>query len=291
MQWMEYINVSILPNPVTDKQERRYDLPLHNDEGTGFVIVLVALMAFLSAMILSFSFGLGHIMHGWSESLDNKFSIELPATDLQGKSRDKSDILELQTRIIKDLSRFEGVETVESVPHSKIQNMIKSWLGETSFTESLNLPSLISIQVRGDKSALRASISKAIQDIDPLAIIDTHEQWLNDLFRVTSSLQSIILLIVLVIALTTVIAIAGAIKSQIEIHRSDVELLHLMGARDSYIANQFTRHAAILSIYGGIIGLIAGFIALFSVSLFLKTYEDGLMPHMDFHVYEALFLR
>jgi cell division transport system permease protein len=41
------------------------------------------------------------------------------------------------------------------------------------------------------------------------------------------------------------------------IHRSVIELLHLLGAQDAYIARQFQVHALALGLRGGVIGGIA----------------------------------
>jgi cell division transport system permease protein len=55
------------------------------------------------------------------------------------------------------------------------------------------------------------------------------------------------------VAVSTVIFIT---RTGLMIHAPIVDLLHAMGAADSYIAGQFQRHAFRLGLRGGIIGLV-----------------------------------
>jgi cell division transport system permease protein len=49
-------------------------------------------------------------------------------------------------------------------------------------------------------------------------------------------------------------------------HREVIELLHLMGARDRYIAGQFQREALRLGFIGGIIGLALAVVTLLGLA-------------------------
>jgi cell division transport system permease protein len=53
------------------------------------------------------------------------------------------------------------------------------------------------------------------------------------------------------------VAVGFAVRTGLAIHRDVVEVLHLIGARDSYIARQFASHAFRSTLKGGIIGLAA----------------------------------
>ena len=266
----------------TDKT-RQYDLPLHQDEGTGFLIVLVGLMAFLSTVVLSFSFTLNTVMDGWSQGLENKITLEIPAKIDQSTLRGAGEMKKIQAAIIEKMSQLDAIKTITPVEEKKLQTLVQSWLGQSTFIEDLPMPSLISLELHDSAPEIITSLTQVIHDVDKHTIIDTHETWLDDLLKLTRSMQSGIIAIVLVIAMTTVAAIAGAMKSQIEIHRDDVELLHLMGARDQYITGQFVRHAGILSLFGALGGLVSALCIMTVIGFIFKDQDYGFLPKAAIH--------
>src|SRR5690606_32284625 len=104
--------------------------------------------------------------------------------------------------------------------------------------------------------ALRA-LDMRIKAVAPDARMDTHEAWLRDLMRFTGALQFAAALLTIVIGITTATAVAGAVRARLAVHGAEVEILHLMGAADHYIARQFQRHSMVLALQGGMAGVIA----------------------------------
>lgn len=261
---------------------RQYDLPLHQDESTGFLIVLVMLMTFLMALALSFSFGISQLMSGWSDGLENRLTVEIPAELENGEARAAENILDIQVQVKDLLIKNESVDSVEIISDEDLKQLVQPWLGTSSIFEDLPLPGLLSVEMTNNAPDILFKIEKSLQKIAPDIRIDTHEKWLADLFRLTQSLQVVIICFVSIIGMTTVAAVAGAVKSQIEIHRGDVELLHLMGAYDSYITRQFVRHASIIVLIGGAVGILASLVVLLLIGLFLGAQDYTILPSLDF---------
>jgi cell division transport system permease protein len=66
-------------------QKRRYDLPLNKGSGTGFLVILIALMTFLGMLALASSFALSAMTARWSSGLENRLTIESPPVRLMGR--------------------------------------------------------------------------------------------------------------------------------------------------------------------------------------------------------------
>jgi cell division transport system permease protein len=271
---------------VRDQQQnrRRYDLPLHKDSGTLFLMVLVGLMTFLMALVLTFSVGLNQLMDGWSKGLENKVTIEIPAEFEDGTVRGSDKISSLQKEIFNALNDASYIEEIEITPETDLQALIKPWLGGSSLFDDLPMPGLMSVQIKADAIDALAQIKNVLGGIDSDIRLDTHEEWLADLFRLTQSMQIIILCFVVVIGLTTVAAVAGGVKAQIEIHRLDVELLHLMGAYDSYITRQFVRHSSIVVLIGGFCGVFTAVLILAGLGWFLGAQDYSILPDLDLDI-------
>mgnify|MGYP001231402632 FL=1 len=274
--------------------KRRYDLPLNKGAGTGFLILLIALMTFLGVMALAGSFALGSMAHHWSSGLENKMTIEIPADDGSGEIRDRAQIEVLSDKINDLLSAKNYIRSVHVLSQGEIHDLIAPWLGEEAGNmPDMPLPGLISVDMITLTPRLMEEMQTEIAAIAPNIVLDRHESWLGDILRLTGALQFATIFITLMIGATTIIAIAGAVKSRIAIHRKDVELLHLMGASDRYISRQFQRHALILALQGAVAGTIGGALILLAVSLFAGDTASALLPEFTLnmvHIFTLIML-
>ena len=64
-------------------------------------------------------------------------------------------------------------------------------------------------------------------------------------------------------------------------HRGTIELLHLIGARDNYIARRFVSHALSYGLAGGVLGLILATATLAALSLAAKGVDQTLLPRLS----------
>jgi cell division transport system permease protein len=80
-------------------------------------------------------------------------------------------------------------------------------------------------------------------------------------------------ILILVIA-ATIISVSFATRGAMAANRPIVEVLHFVGASDSYIANRFLRHFLRLGCEGGLIGVVAALL-LFGFSESIGTWFSG----------------
>jgi len=265
--------------------KRHYDLPLNKDESARFLVMLVALMTFLAVMALAFSFALGGLVDRWSSGLENKLTIEIPAETKSGETLGHDEVQKRVNNIYELLSKNKALRQVDILEQDDIGDLLEPWMGE-NFMEASDLadipiPGLIAAEIHPeaelDIEALESDLRNTVSNIH----IDQHEDWLMNLLRFTSSLQLSSLVIVCVIIATTLLAVAGAIRSRMAEYKGDVELLHLMGAQDEYITRQFQRHARIVGLQGGIVGLLLSLLAIALLSMFLGNDTQSQMPELE----------
>ncbi len=270
--------------------KRRYDLPLNKSIGTGFLIVLIALMTFLAVMAVATSFALGSMTQRWSSGLENKITIEIPAEKSDGALRTQADVKNLQTGAAKRLRALPYIKTVDLMSDVDIQELISPWLGESGALNDIPLPGLISLEMHSANPENIRKLESEMGALSPDIKIDTHESWLGDLLRLTGALQFAAISVALIIGITTVTAIAGAIRTRMAVHREEVELLHLMGARDEYITRQLQRHAIIIALKGSMLGLMTGVVALMLISTISGETATALLPSFHFGILHILAL-
>ncbi len=176
--------------------------------------------------------------------------------------------------------------------------LISPWLGEDlEGLDGLPLPRLVAVSLPMTDNTMIEKFQNSLHEIAPNIRIDTHEDWLSQLLKLTRILRLIAVFVVLLIGGITVTAIAGGIRSRMAIHKEDVELLHLMGASDHYISRQFQRHGRLIALKGSISGVIIGALFLYITSLFAHfnsastTANLATMPGIGLSIYNyASFL-
>jgi len=275
--------------------KRVYDLPLNKGEGAGFLILLIALMTFLAVMALAASFALSAMTQRWSSGLENKLTIEVPVESSVGNgiSIAHDDVKGMSIDIAAALRGIPAVKSAEILKEKEIEDLISPWLGDDVVLKDIPLPGLISVELHSTTPETLKFIEKRVKDIAPAARLDTHESWLADLLRFTGAMQFAAALITFIIGATTVIAVAGAIRGRMAVHREEVELLHLMGARDSYITRQFQRHAFMLTLQGSLIGTAIGAMVMVLISLISGETAAALIPDFKlstFHIFMLILL-
>lgn len=264
--------------------KRRYDLPLNRNDSTRFLTTLIGLMTFLAVLAISAFFVLGAMTERWTSGLEDKITIEIPAETADGLLLKQDELALLSQTTTSILATHPFVKTYHVMTLAEIQELVEPWLGESTLDpEQIPLPGLISVEMKPDtpRETIQ-SLTEKISVAAPGVRLDTHETWLKDVLRFTGALQFSATLLIIVIGFTTVIAVAGAVRARLAVHRADVELLHLMGAADQYISRQFQRHSLLLGLTGGAAGTIAGIIALLLVGWLSGEMNVNLLP--EYHV-------
>lgn len=272
------------------KSKRRYDLPLTGSSSNGFLRLLICLMSILGMLALSASFALSAMTDRWSEGLENKISVEIPATDSGGDVIEPGIVKSMTDAAAKILNSHPDVKEATIMEESQIRELLSPWLGKDMVMDSIPIPGLISVTFDAESNPDLAVLGQKLKEVAPQARIDTHESWLSDVLRFTGALQFATILLSLIIGMTTLVAVAGGVRSKLSENKEELELLHLMGASDSYIARQLQRHTLILSFQGGLAGVVAGGLMLLVIGLVAGEMGVNLVPDFRLDAAQKLML-
>lgn len=281
-------------NIARKNRKHRYDLPLNKGEGSGFLLLLIALMTTLGVLALSASFALSAMTARWSDGLEYQATIEIPARLKTGQTEkllSNAEIESLATEIAAGITTLPAVKTVTIPSPDEIKALIAPWVGEDLLEHELPLPGLINVTLQKDSGTIDLEkLRDRITTIAPHARLDTHEGWLRDLTHFTGALKGAAALLTLVIGATMITAIAGGVKSRMAIHRAEIQLLHLMGAADRYISRQFQGHAFMQGLKGGLAGALLGASILFLIGQIGRETAANLLPDFALSPLQILIL-
>jgi len=236
-------------------RSRPSHLPLENDSSSRFLPSIVALMVAL----LTFSIVGLAVLHDtvgrWATQIDGSLTIQVPPTglsQLEPKQREAALEERVQT-IIAAVSGQPGVARIAELSPDKMVELLEPWLGPNEMISDLPIPRIIEITPSSgfDFNVLEATVSRTA----PEAVLDDHRIWLERISDVAVSVEMALLALIGVLFAATTLSVFFATRSGLSIHKSIIELLHLIGAPDGYIAGQFARHTMRLAFLGSLIGI------------------------------------
>ena len=161
------------------------------------------------------------------------------------------------------LTALPQVASLRRVPEAEIEDLLEPWLGVGGDEETVPVPALIDVRVRGEADeATLAAMREALADVAPDARIDAQASWLRPVFSAIASLQWLSLALVTLLGLTSAAAVWLAARSALGSNRETIEIVHLLGGTDSQIARIFQRSVAFDAMLGGAVGLALGLAAI-----------------------------
>jgi cell division transport system permease protein len=257
-------------------RRRHEDIPLRRDGTARLLPWLIAPTVYLATIAIAFMLALNGALVEWDRGLAGTMTITLPpngASDARTKA------------VLAVLRGTPGIAAASPLDRAAESKLLMPFLGTAVAPEELDLPQLIDVRVAAggglDLGTLRTKLAAAA----PGAVLDDHQQWLDRLYALALSVEAAGLAIVAMVSAASVLTVIFTTRAGLAVHRDVIELLHMMGARDGYIARQFEREALRLGFGGGIAGLVLAAVTIWglghaaeAVSVFGE--EAALLPDL-----------
>lgn len=228
------------------------DVPLDKDPAARFLPWLIAFMVYLAALALAGAIAVSNLTERWDSGLSDQMTVQVPPP----RGGDNDGLHAERVAAALEILRGErGVRAAESVDDGEMAALLEPWLGEGAAREDLPLPALIAVEVEPANPPDPERLQGMLRAVSPGVVVEDHKRTLGRFLAVTQSLQLLALLVVGLVAGAAVISVVFVTRTGLAVHRQVIELLHLIGARDGYIAAQFQRQALKLGLAGGLIGV------------------------------------
>lgn len=254
--------------------KRGAELAFDGDPANRYLTWIVALMVYLATLAVVAAFALGASAARWQNGQSDRLTVQLPPRDMAvGDDR--------TARVIDMLRATPGVAAVRRLDRPELVGLLEPWLGKGNITPDLPLPELIDVTVaRGAKPDLDALRERLGREA-PGASLDDHGRWMGRLATAARALQALALALTALIAAAAAATVVVATRASLAVHRETIELLHLIGAQDGFVARAFERRALGMGLRGGLIGL--GLAALTFALLMRATsgLDAPLMPRFE----------
>lgn len=224
-------------------------------EGGGILPWVIAVMTYLSALSITSGLALYNMSNLWSSELSQNMTIQVSSADNEDVARQVENILEI-------LNSTPEVVSAYALSDAKITELLEPWLGVGNVTKELPIPAMITAQLQPDRHVDLIALEGRLREVAPDARLDGHQQWVEKLSKLSTTIQATSGLAVILIMLTTIAIIVFATHARLSAHRENIEIVHLIGAEDKIIAREFRNRFMIYGLKGGIGGLVAAIITI-----------------------------
>ena len=243
-------------------------------EGGGILPWVIAVMVYLCTMAAATGLGIYNASRDWSADLNNTATIQIVQAEREERQQQAQAALAL-------LRATPGVASAAILSDDDLRSLLEPWLGTGNVSDDLPVPALIAVDllpgVRLNLDALRAQLA----EVAPDARLDDHQQWIGELSRTAGAIgAAAILAVVLIVFATTAIVVFGA-QARLASHRGNIEIIHLMGAEDEVIAQEFRYRFMHYGIRGGAVGFTVAIASLLAIYKLSTGIEGGLVQEMS----------
>jgi len=214
------------------------------------LIAVVAIMTFLASITTGAVLLVRASATQWQSDVASEITIQLRSST--GRDIERDVVTALAT-----VKAQAGIIDARAFSKEESAKLLEPWLGTGFSIDDLPIPRVIVARVAQDGSLNIADIRQKLVQAVPSATVDDHRAWIDRMRSMTGAIMAVGTGILILVIIATVISVSFATRGAMAANRPIVEVLHFVGAQDSFIANRFFRHFLRLGLEGGIIGGVA----------------------------------
>ena len=243
-------------NPSFDVQ-RWWPSPLlpYEDGRQMTLIFVVAVLSFLACLSAIGGLAADRAARGWREQLTGSATVIVRAGGLETADA-------AAARAAEALAGVKGVSEARAIEKAKADALLAPWIGPEALPADLPVPRLVAVELDRNTPATADELRHALKAAGLDAVVDDHTIWTKEIMRAGALARWVAIGLFALIVTAAGSVIAFATRQGLAARRDVVEVLHLAGANDGFIASlfqqRFARMSALAGATGGAAAAIAG---------------------------------
>jgi cell division transport system permease protein len=208
---------------------------------------VVAIMTFLAALTTGAAMLVVSTANDWQADVGREVTVQVrPAA-----GRDiEADV----GKAVAAVRAAPGIADVRAYSKEESEKLVEPWLGAGLHLDDLPIPRLIVIKLAPGVTPNFAALRQALANQVPTASLDDHRGWMERMRTMAGTAVVCGLAVLGLVIAVTMLSVTFATRGAMATNRPIVEVLHYVGATDSFIASQFQHHFLLLGLRGGAIG-------------------------------------
>jgi cell division transport system permease protein len=211
------------------------------------LVAIVAIMTFLASLTTGAVVLVRAAASDWQSEVAREVTIQVRPVG----NRD----LEADVGRAADIARrFAGVADVRVYSKEESSHLLEPWLGTGLVLEELPVPRLAVVRITSGAAPEFQQLARLLAEQVPSASLDDHRGFVEHMRSMGRAAFLGGLAVLALVLIATVLSVTFATRGAIATNRTVVEVLHLIGAKNTFIAQHFQRRFLGLGLQGGVIG-------------------------------------
>jgi cell division transport system permease protein len=247
----------------------RFDTPLvpRNSISGRALVAVVAIMTFLASLTTGAVMLVNQAASEWQADVAREVTIQV----LPAPGRDVDVIAGKAAALAR---AFSGVSDVRVYSKDESAKLLEPWLGSGLSLEDLPVPRLIVVKVAAGATPDTAQLRRTLAEQAPGASLDDHRGWIDRMRTMAGTAVAIGAGVLALMFAATILSVTFATRGAMATNKTVIEVLHFVGAKNGFIANNFQRHFLLLGLQGGAIGGGAALL-LFALASWVSSWFSG----------------
>ena len=239
-------------------------VPTDSVAGRSLVIV-IAIMTFLAALAAGAALLVADASVDWTREIAREATVQLRPTPGRNMEADAAKAAEI-------LRGTAGIGDVRVYSREESEALVAPWLGQGLDLSELPTPRMIVVKLDPEQRADLDDLRRVLQKALPNAALDDHRLWVQRLGAMARTAVAVAVLIFVLIVAAMALAVAFATRAAMAGNREIIEVLHIVGASDQFIAREFQRRFLALGLRGGLLGGGAAILFFVGAGLLSKSW-------------------
>ncbi len=214
------------------------------------LILVTAIMCFLASLALGTAWAVHRASIAWTSQASGELTLQIKPVE----GLDTNDEV---TKAMRLLGGVQGILRAEPVSMEDTRKLLEPWLGTDLNLDDLPVPLLITVEIDPRNPPNLQALAADLRSAIPGAQLDDHSVWQGQIRSAANWIKWTSFLVLFLMLFATVAIIVFATRGAMSSNRDVVDVLHLVGARDRFIAREFESHFLLLGLKGGLAGGLA----------------------------------
>jgi cell division transport system permease protein len=210
------------------------------------LLAVIAIMTFLAALTLGAVVLVRAAAGDWQAAVAREVTIQL-------RPSDRRDIEADVRQAVAIASAAPGVASARAYTKEESAGLLEPWLGSSLALGELPVPRLIVLKVDAKAAPDFARLRQQLGEI-PGATLDDHRSYIDRMRAIARSAVLAGLSVLALVLAAAMMSVMFATRGAMAANRQIIEVLHIIGAKDGFIAAEFQRHFLLLGLKGGALG-------------------------------------
>ena len=232
------------------------------------LVMVIAIMTFLACLAAGAAYLVALAVNDWTSSIASEMTIEvrpMPGRDIEADVAAAADAAR----------KTKGVTEVKVYTRPESEALLQPWIGTGLDVTDLPIPRMITLAQEPHARPDTADLSRRLAALGPAASLDDHRAFISRLSTMANALIVVAVGIVVLVLAASALAVGFATRSAVALNHEVVEVLHLVGADDNFVAREFQRRFFALGIEGGALGAVAAAVCYFIAGILSTKFASS----------------